>query len=364
MITLEQKVITALSTVQDPDLKKDLVSLKMIDGLEVSDGVISFNLKLTTPACPLKEMIKRDCIAAIHKYLGSEWDVQVQFASQVTSSRIKENLLPKVKNIIAIASGKGGVGKSTIAVNIAISLAKYGAQVGLLDADIYGPSIPIMLGCENQKTSVEKIGDRNFIIPLKKHGIKFLSIGFFTQNSKDAIVWRGPMASKALCQLITDALWGDLDYFIVDLPPGTSDIHLSLVQLVPVTGVVIVTTPQKISIEDAIKGLEMFKKKQINVPILGLIENMAYFTPINLPQQKYYIFGNGGGVKLAQQYCIPFLGSIPIIQSICDGADLGIPDTLNDGIAMNIFNDLSMALAQQIAIRNVAIAPTEIVNKN
>ena len=270
-------------------------------------------------------------------------------------------ILPGVKNIVAIASGKGGVGKSTVAANLAVAMAMTGAKVGLIDADIYGPSQPIMFGVENEKLFVTEAGDRQLMIPVEKFGVKLLSIGFLVDPSQ-AIVWRGPMASKALRQLFTDAQWGELDYMFIDLPPGTSDIHLTLVSAVPVTGVVIVSTPQEVSLADARKGISMFRMDAIKVPVLGLVENMAYFTPAELPENKYYIFGKDGCKNLASTLNIPFLGQIPLVQSICEGGDKGIPIVTDEkSVAGNAFLTLAGSVAQQIAIRNAAGIPTKTV---
>lgn len=351
-------ILTALGTVQDPDLKKDLVTLNMIKDLEVSASKVSFTVMLTTPACPLKEKIRQDCVAAVKPLLGDTIKLDITMSSSVTSVRDNTPILPGVKNIIAIASGKGGVGKSTVTSNLAVALAQAGAKVGLIDADIYGPSIPVMFNCENEQPEVKIINGKNFIVPLEQYGVKLISIGFLTPTDS-AVVWRGPMASAALKQFIGDALWGDLDYLLIDLPPGTSDIHLTLVQTVPVTGAVIVTTPQKVALADANKGLAMFRQPQINVPILGIVENMAYFTPEELPDHKYYIFGKDGGRNLAEKYNVPLLGQIPLVQGIRESGDSGLPAVLKDGITAAAFKDLAENLARQIAIRNAKFESTK-----
>lgn len=347
----KQDIIKALSTVQDPDLKRDLVSLNMVQDVIVKDKQISFTVVLTTPACPLKEMIRKDCENAVRKVAGQDAVILINVTSSVTTLRDNAPLLPGVKNIIAIASGKGGVGKSTVTCNLAVALAQSGAKVGLIDADIFGPSIPVMFNCEHEQPEVRTINEKNYILPLEQYGVKLISIGFLSPP-ESAVVWRGPMASSALKQFIADTIWGDLDYLFIDLPPGTSDIHLTLVQTVPVTGAVIVTTPQKVALADATKGLNMFKQSQINVPILGVVENMAYFTPAELPNNKYHIFGKDGGRNLAEKYGVPFLGQIPLVQSIRESGDSGLPAVMKEGPTALAFTDLAEALARQIAIRN------------
>jgi ATP-binding protein involved in chromosome partitioning len=358
----KKEVLLALANVQDPDLKKDLVTLNMIQDLEVSGQDIRFTVVLTTPACPLKEKIRQDCLDAVTA-IAPGYKITIQITSDVTSIRNKGPLLPGVKNIIAIASGKGGVGKSTVTSNLAVALAQSGAKVGLLDADIFGPSIPIMFHCEHEQPEVKVVNGKNVIVPLEQYGVKLLSIGFLTP-SDSAVVWRGPMASSALKQFIGDADWGDLDYLLIDLPPGTSDIHLTLVQTVPVTGAIIVTTPQKIALADATKGLAMFKQPQINVPVLGIIENMAYFTPEELPDHRYYIFGKGGGQNLSEKYGVPLLGQVPLVQSIRESGDNGLPAALKDGLISDSFKILAESVARQIAIRNATFTDTKKVEIN
>lgn len=353
----KENLLTALSEVQDPDLKKDLVTLGMIQNIHISEGKAAFDVVLTTPACPMKELIKKDCEEAVEKHLG-EIGLTINMTSQVTSQRDEGPILPGVKNIIAVSSGKGGVGKSTVASNLAVALAKTGAEVGLIDADIYGPSIPTMFNCEYEQPTIVQEDGKNKIVPLQQYGVKLLSIGFLT-NSEDAVVWRGPMASSALKQFIADAKWGDLDYLLIDLPPGTSDIHLTLVQTVPVTGALVVTTPQKVALADAQKGMSMFKQKQINVPILGLVENMAWFTPEELPDNKYFIFGKDGGRNLADKNGVELLGQIPIVQSIREGGDNGFPTVMKEGEVSDAFIKLAERVAQQVAIRNASSEETK-----
>lgn len=355
----EQQVMDALSTVNDPDLKKDLVSLNMIKDVKVDGRNVSFKVELTTPACPLKEVIRKDCENAVRGKLGEDVEIQLSFGSSVTSSRLKgTDLLPGVKNIIAVASGKGGVGKSTVTTNLAVSLAKAGAKVGIIDADIFGPSIPTMFNNEKEKPTVSNVDGKSFIKPLENYGVKMLSIGFLAP-AEGAIVWRGPMASSALKQFISDADWGELDYMLIDLPPGTSDIHLTLVQTLPVTGAIIVTTPQKVALADAKKGLAMFKQGAINVPVLGVIENMAYFTPAELPDNKYFIFGEGGGQQLADENEVPLLGQIPLVQSIRESGDSGYPVALKEGPMADAFTALAENVASQVAIRNATKSKTK-----
>lgn len=359
----KERVLKALSKVEDPDLKKDLVTLGMIQGLSIEGDKISFKIVLTTPACPLKEVIKNNCIEVLQGEFGEDVELDIFMASNVTTARDNAPLLPKVKNIIAIASGKGGVGKSTTSSNLAVALAQSGAKVGLIDADISGPSIPTMFNVEQEQPAVKQEDGKNVIIPIEQYGVKLMSIGFLTPADA-AVVWRGPMASSALKQFIADVEWGELDYLLIDLPPGTSDIHLTMVQTVPVTGAVIVTTPQKVALADATKGVSMFKQPQINVPVLGVVENMAYFTPEELPNNKYYLFGKEGGRKLAEKFGVPFLGEIPIVQSIRESGDTGYPAVLKSGVTKEAFSQLAESVARQVAIRNAEKSKTEIVQVN
>lgn len=356
-----EKILQALSTVQEPDLKKDLVTLNMVRDVEVSIDQVSFTVVLTTPACPLKELIRKNCTDAIHAHFGSHIRVNVNLTADVTSTRLGGPIVPGVKNIIAIASGKGGVGKSTVTANLAVALYRSGAKVGILDADIYGPSMPVMFGVEDMQPLISKKDGRNLMKPIQQWGIKIISMGFLIPPDS-ATVWRGPMASQALRQLFSDVDWGNLDYLLIDLPPGTGDVHLTLVQAVPVTGVVIVTTPQKVALADAVRGAAMFRQAQINVPILGVVENMAYFTPAELPDNKYYLFGKDGGTALAQQFGVPVLGQIPLVQGIREGGDDGRPAFLSDHTpTTEAFRQTAEALAQQVAIRNASQEKTKAV---
>lgn len=358
MAITKEQVLSALSMVNDPDIKRDLVSLGMIKDVVVNDQHISFTVVLTTPACPLKEKIRKDCEDAIKNALGQNVKVDIRMTATVTTGRENAPLLPGVKNIIAVGSGKGGVGKSTVTTNLAVALAQAGAKVGLIDADIYGPSIPVMFNCEYEQPEVKNVNGKNVIQPLQQYGVKLISIGFLTPPDS-AVVWRGPMASSALKQFISDAEWGELDYLLIDLPPGTSDIHLTLVQTVPVTGAVIVTTPQKVALADAVKAVAMFKQPAINVPVLGIVENMAFFTPEELPDNKYYIFGKDGGKNLAEKYAVPFLGQIPLVQGIRESGDSGLPAVMKGGPMTEAFQTLGENLARQVAIRNANFASSK-----
>jgi ATP-binding protein involved in chromosome partitioning len=356
----ENDILKALSTVQEPDLKKDLVTLNMVRDIEIKGNDISLTIVLTTPACPLKEMIASDCKKAIKK-LNEGANVIVNFDSSTTTIRAdKSSVLPGVKNIIAVVSGKGGVGKSTVSANLALALAQGGASVGLMDADIYGPSVPIMFGVRGERPQMADVNGKGMIIPLDRYGIKLLSIGLLV-DEKNAVVWRGPMASSAIRQFITDVNWGELDYLVIDMPPGTGDIHLTLVQTAPVTGVVVVTTPQDVALADARKGIAMFSQSQMNVPIIGLVENMSYFTPAELPDHKYYIFGKEGGKRLADEYDLPFLGQIPLVQSIREGGDIGVPIMMGDDeITKEAFREFAGVVARSVSMRNARMDAEEV----
>ena len=358
----EEAILKALSNVQEPDLGKDLVTLNMVKDVQINGNDVSFTIVLTTPACPMKDMMRTASENAVKLLVNKEANVQVNFTANTTSTR-KENLqiLSGVKNIIAVVSGKGGVGKSTVSANIALALAEGGASVGLMDADIYGPSVPIMFGVRGARPLMKDIDGKGYIVPLEKYGIKLMSIGLLV-DEKNAVVWRGPMASSAIKQFVTEVDWGPLDYLIIDMPPGTGDIHLTLMQTVPVTGVVIVTTPQAVALADAKKGIAMFGQAQINVPIIGLAENMAYFTPTELPDNKYYLFGKEGGKKLAEEYDLAFLGQIPLVQSIREGGDEGIPAMVGtDEISKQAFRNITAQAVRNIAIRNAGASATQVI---
>ena len=356
----EKVLLEALSSVQEPDLRNDLVTLNMVKNISVNGHAISFTVELTTPACPLKDKIKNDCIKAI-KQIDKDADITVNFSSSTTTLRTdKKDILKGVKNIIAVVSGKGGVGKSTVASNLALAISEGGAKVGLMDADIYGPSIHIMFGLRGERPVMRDVDGKGLIVPLERYGIKLMSIGLLV-DEKQAVVWRGPMVSSAIRQFVTDVDWGELDYLIIDMPPGTGDIHLTIVQTVPVTGVIVVTTPQLVALADAKKGIAMFSQGGLKVPVIGLVENMSYFTPKEHPANRYYIFGKEGGQKLAQEFDIPFLGEIPLVQSIREGGDLGIPAMMgDDDISKRAFVEFSDNAIRGIAMRNAKLPETEV----
>lgn len=348
MSITKENVLHALSHVEEPDLKKDLVTLNMIQNIKIDGQQLEFDVVLTTPACPLKGHIEHACRNAISLFIGKEVEVKINMTSRTTTGKQQ---LAGIKNIILVSSGKGGVGKSTVAANLALSLGKKGAKTGLLDADIYGPSLPLMFGLlDGRPESIVNNEGKEKIKPIEKFGIKLLSIGFFTDPNQP-VPWRGPMASNAIKQLFNDADWGELDYLVVDLPPGTGDIHITISQSFPISGAVIVTTPQEVAMADTRKGIEMFKMEGINIPILGIVENMAYFSPLELPENKYYIFGKGGGQALADAYKVPLLGQIPLIQGISESGDQGKPYSLdaNDSLASE-FESMAGKVAQQISI--------------
>ncbi|KPK87264.1 MAG: sodium:proton antiporter [Bacteroides sp. SM23_62_1] len=357
-ITPEQ-VLKVLKRVKHPEKKQDIVALNMVSDLVVQDDKISFNLVFQRSNDPFISPIRKAATKAIKAYISKQAKVDIHVkAFQMIE---KEEILPGVKNIIAIASGKGGVGKSTVAANLAVAFALKGTRTGLIDADIFGPSIPKMLGAENRRPSVVNRDNKDYIVPVDSYGVKMLSIGFFV-DPNDPVIWRGPMASNALRQFIDQTDWDELDYLFIDLPPGTSDIHLTMVQEIPITGAVIVSTPQKVAIADAIKGVNMFRSQQINVPVLGLIENMSWFTPAELPNNKYFIFGKDGCMELAGRLNIPLLGQIPLVQSICEDSDSGNPSVLKqESIVGKAFMQLANRLIVEINERNKNLPPTKIV---
>lgn len=340
MAISRQAILDALSNVTEPDLKKDIVSLHLVKILDVRENLISLEVKVSNPAMHSKMRMREACEFAIHRVLGSEWKVDVDVIPIAADERSGElrKVLPGVKNIIAVASGKGGVGKSTVSANLAVGLAKKGFSVGLLDADIYGPSAPKMFDLEHEKPRVIDVDGKSMLEPIEQYGVKVLSIGFFAEVNQ-AVVWRGPMATKALNQLVNDAHWGKLDYLVLDLPPGTGDIHLSIVQSIPLTAAVIVSTPQQVALADARKGVAMFRLPAINIPIVGVIENMAWFTPAELPGNKYFLFGKDGAKNLAEELSLPFLGHLPLVQNIREAGDAGRPAILQEGTSAMTFLD-------------------------
>lgn len=354
-----EKVLEALKYVDDPDLKKDIVTLGMVKDVVVNGKDISFTVVLTTPACPMKDMIHNACMNAVLHYVDKEANVKINMTANVTTKRSKdETTLRDVKNIIAVASGKGGVGKSTVAANLALALTKQGAKVGLVDADIYGPSQTIMFGVEGDMPGSAEFMGKPKMRPVESYGVKLNSVGFMA-GPNQAIALRGPMASKALSQLFYDTVWGELDYLIVDLPPGTGDIQITLCSQVPLTGAVVVCTPQPVAIADARKGIALFNLPAINVPVLGLVENMAWFTPAELPNNKYYIFGKDGVKNLSEELNIPLLAQIPLVQSIRESSDIGKPSVLEAGSDTSLtIIELAQNVAQQVAIKN-ALQPVE-----
>ncbi len=342
-----KEILQALSHVDDPDLHKDIVTLGMVKDIKIDGKKIAFTVELTTPACPMKEMIERACNNAIKHFIKDVEAIQITMSSRVTTKRDKSEVLPDVKNIIAIASGKGGVGKSTVAANLAYGLSHLGAKVGILDADIYGPSIPIMMGLRGHQI----LSDKGKMIPAEKEGIKIMSIGFMIREDQP-VVWRGPMISSAFKQLANDALWGELDYLIIDLPPGTGDIHLTVAQQLPLTGVLMVTTPQEMAIADCRRAMSMFRTAGVTAPILGIVENMSWFVPTDAPDKKYFIFGKNGADKLAQEFDVPVIGQIPIFESLRSQADIGINPFKEHSPATEQLRLVIEGLAQQISIKN------------
>lgn len=355
-------ILDALATVRYPGNGKNLVEAEMVaDNLRIDGMTVSFSLTFEKPTDPFMKSMVKAAETAIHTYVSPEVEVTITTESRQAARPEVGKLLPEVKNVIAVSSGKGGVGKSTVAANLAVALAKMGYKVGLLDADIFGPSVPKMFQVEDAKPYSENIGGRDLIVPVEKYGLKLLSIGFFVKPDQ-ATLWRGGMASNALKQLVGDAAWGELDYFILDTPPGTSDIHLTLLQTLAITGTVIVSTPQQVALADARKGVDMYTNDKVNVPILGLVENMAWFTPAELPENKYYIFGKEGCKQLAEELDVPLLGQIPIVQSICENGDKGTPVALDETtVTGRAFLQLAAAVVRQVDKRNVEMAPTQIV---
>ncbi len=355
-------ILEALQHVRYPGTGKDIVSSGMVqDNIRIDGKKVSFSIQFDKPNDPFAKSVVKAAEQAILTYISPDVDIKGNISiTTIEQPKPKpSSILPQVKNIIAVFSGKGGVGKSTVSSNLAIALAAHGYKVGLLDADIHGPSIPKMFGVENEQPYVEEKEGSQKVIPVEKYGVKLLSIGFFV-NQESALVWRGSMASNALKQLITDADWGELDFFVMDLPPGTGDIHLTLVQTMGITGAIAVTTPQDVALADARKGINMFTGDKVNVPVLGLVENMAWFTPAELPENKYFIFGKDGGKRLAEELKIPLLGQIPIVQSIREGGDTGVPAAVNDNSIIGMaFRNLAAHVIQQVEIRNKTMDATK-----
>jgi ATP-binding protein involved in chromosome partitioning len=361
----KEVVIAALQHITLPNDDQNIVESGAIKNIQLFGSDVELDVEIKNPTLQYKKKVEVDCLKAIHDYAYEKSKVKVNLIVNAPvkekENKIKGNPIPGVKNIIAVSSGKGGVGKSTIAANLAVGLSDLGYKVGVIDADIYGPSMPIMFGLEGETPTTVNVDGKSKIKPLESYGVKLLSIGFFAQ-SQQAVVWRGPMASKALNQLLWDTHWGELDYLVVDLPPGTGDIHLSLVQSIPLTGAVVVSTPQHIALADAQKGVNMFRMDSIDVPVLGMVENMSYFTPEELPDNKYYIFGKEGAKGLAKQMDIDLLAEIPIVQSIREAADAGRPAILQGAtpIAIELLN-MAKNVVASIEKRNVALPPTSAV---
>jgi len=361
----KEVVIAALQHITLPNEDQNIVESGAIKNIQLFGSDVELDVEIKNPTLQYKKKVEVDCLKAIHEHAYEKSKVKVNLIVNAPvkekENKIKGNPIPGVENIIAVSSGKGGVGKSTIAANLAVGLSDLGYKVGVIDADIYGPSMPIMFGLEGETPTTVNVDGKSKIKPLESYGVKLLSIGFFAQ-SQQAVVWRGPMASKALNQLLWDTHWGELDYLVVDLPPGTGDIHLSLVQSIPLTGAVVVSTPQHIALADAQKGVNMFRMDSIDVPVLGMVENMSYFTPEELPDNKYYIFGKEGAKGLAEQMDIDLLAEIPIVQSIREAADAGRPAILQGAtpIAIELLN-MAKNVVASIEKRNVALPPTSAV---
>lgn len=354
-------ILDALKNVRYPASGKNIVEAGMVeDDIRIDGNKVSFSLIFDKPTDPFIKSIVRAAESAIETYISPEVEIKGNIAvkTRTTLPQPAAKPLAQVKNIIGVSSGKGGVGKSTVASNLAVALAREGYRVGLLDADIFGPSMPKMFGVEDDELYMHQVDGRQLIIPIEKYGVKMLSIGFLVDKNSP-VLWRGSMASNALRQLITDADWGELDYFIIDMPPGTSDIHLTLVQTLAITGVVIVSTPQQVALADARKGIAMFTGDKVNVPILGLVENMAWFTPAQHPDERYYIFGRDGGVKLAKELGVRLLAQIPLVTDVCDDGDAGTPIALKDTVMAHEFIHLAHEVTDAVAQRNEQLPPTQ-----
>jgi ATP-binding protein involved in chromosome partitioning len=362
---LKKDILDALESITAPGEGKNLIESNSVKNIVIFDKEVVLDVEISNPSLQAKKRVEVDIMKIIHEKVHPKADIRVNVKAAVATEKptneIKGKEIPGIKNIIAVASGKGGVGKSTITSNIAVSLAKMGFSVGILDADIYGPSTHLMFDVANKKPLSVTVDGRSKMKPVENYGVKILSLGFFTQPNQ-AVIWRGPMASKALKQMIFDGAWGELDFLIVDLPPGTGDVHLSIVQALPITGAVIVSTPQNIALADARKGVAMFQQSSINVPVLGIVENMSYFTPPELPENKYYIFGKDGAKNLAKDINTVFLGEVPLIQSIRESGDFGSPIALQNGTEIeNTFIDITKNVVSELVKRNKNLPPTEIV---
>lgn len=358
MSVSREDIFQSLRQITHPITGKDIVTLGIVHDIQIQGNRVVIQLLFARQKDPFANSVSKACIQAVKAPAGSEVQVEILTESSAPEGKKEIKILPGVKNIVAVASGKGGVGKSTITVNLAVALAQKNLKIGLIDADIFGPSIPKMLKAENEKPEIKVHNGKTWIKPVERYGLKFLSVGLFV-NPEDALVWRGPMATNALKQLIHDGDWGELDFLLFDLPPGTSDIHLTLVQEVAVTGVIIVSTPQNIALIDTVKGINMFQGKAINVPVLGLVENMAWFSPAELPQNRYYLFGKDGCKNLAIKTGIPLLGEIPIVQSICESGDNGHPAALKGYPLENDFAILADNFLKQSNHRNQTMEPSK-----
>ncbi len=362
----KQNIYKALESITEPGEGKSLVENNNITNIVTFGDEVIVDVTISNPTLQAKKKVEVEVVKAIHQHVNQKIDVKVNVKvvakpKTVNPNQIKGKEIPNIQNIIAIASGKGGVGKSTITANTAISLAKMGFKVGVLDADVYGPSIHLMFDVATAKPLSVKVNGRSKMKPVENYGVKLLSLGFFTDPNQ-AVIWRGPMASKALNQMIFDADWGELDFLLVDLPPGTGDVHLSIVQALPINGAVVVSTPQNIALADAKKGVAMFQQENINVPVLGIVENMSYFTPEELPNNKYYIFGKDGAKHLAEDINTQFLGEIPLVQSIREAGDVGHPVALQDNTPLEkAFAEITKEMVSQLLKRNANLPPTEVV---
>jgi ATP-binding protein involved in chromosome partitioning len=360
----KQDIEQALKTITVPGEGQNMIESKAVKNIMVFADEVIVDITISNPSLQAKKRTEVDILKTIHELVYAKAKIQVNVkveASTQPKNEIKGKSIPGIQNIVAVASGKGGVGKSTVTSNLAVTLSKMGFKVGILDADIYGPSIPIMFDVQNEKPLAVNVDGKSKMKPVENYGVKVLSIGFFTKPDQ-AVVWRGPMAAKALNQMIFDAAWGELDFLLIDLPPGTGDIHLSIMQSLPITGAVVVSTPQTVALADAKKGVAMFQQESINVPVLGIIENMAYFTPEELPDNKYYVFGNAGAKHLAEDLKIPFLGEIPLVQSIREAGDLGRPAAMQEATPIEeAFHEITQNVAQEVVRRNTALPPTEAI---